>query len=116
MNAWASPYPLGGSGANRTLTITPVPNAMGTATITVSVSDGSETATDAFVLTVGGTVLMGDANHDGAVDLADAILVLQILTGGETTQTLYPGTDLNGGGRISLPELIFILQHVSRGR
>jgi hypothetical protein len=41
-----------GSGANRTVTITPVANLSGTATITLTTSDGSLTATDTFLLTV----------------------------------------------------------------
>jgi hypothetical protein len=43
---------FGGSGASRTLTITPLPNQHGTATITVVVSDGSLSSYDTFVLTV----------------------------------------------------------------
>ena len=43
---------FGGTGANRTVSVTPVANASGTATITVTVSDGSLTASDTFVLTV----------------------------------------------------------------
>lgn len=43
---------LVGSGANRTVTITPAANQSGTATITLTVNDGSRTATDTFVLTV----------------------------------------------------------------
>ena len=43
---------FGGSGANRTVTITPVANANGTTTITVSVNDGTDTTSDTFVLTV----------------------------------------------------------------
>ena len=44
---------LGGSGADRTITLTPVPNASGTTTITVTVTDaGGLTATRSFVLTV----------------------------------------------------------------
>jgi len=43
---------LGGSGANRTVTVTPVAGQVGNATITVTVSDGTLTATDTFVLTV----------------------------------------------------------------
>ena len=43
---------LGGSGASRTVTITPAAGQYGTATITISVSDGIATSSDAFVLTV----------------------------------------------------------------
>src|SRR5207244_13005023 len=46
---------FGGSGANRTVTVTPALNQTGTATITVTVSDGSLTASDSFVLTVNAT-------------------------------------------------------------
>jgi hypothetical protein len=46
---------FGGSGANRTVTITPAANQLGTATISVTVSDGSLTDTDTFTLTVTGT-------------------------------------------------------------
>ena len=43
---------VGGSGANRTVTVTPATNRFGTTIITVSVSDGSATASDTFTLTV----------------------------------------------------------------
>nr|WP_255570353.1 Ig-like domain-containing protein [Cohnella sp. CFH 77786] len=56
---------LGGSGANRTLTVTPAANRSGTATITVTVSDGNGgTAQDTFVLTVNGKP--SNANEKGA--------------------------------------------------
>ena len=43
---------FGGSGANRTVTVTPATGESGTATITVTVSDGTDTASDTFLLTV----------------------------------------------------------------
>ena len=43
---------FGGSGANRTVTVTPVADGFGTATITIKVSDGSLNASDTFVLSV----------------------------------------------------------------
>lgn len=43
---------LGGSGANRTVTLTPLANQNGTATITLTVSDGVLTSASSFVLTV----------------------------------------------------------------
>lgn len=42
----------GGTGGSRTLSITPEPGQSGTTTVTVSVSDGSLSASDSFVLTV----------------------------------------------------------------
>ncbi|GIK36958.1 MAG: hypothetical protein BroJett011_07910 [Chloroflexota bacterium] len=43
---------LGGSGANRTVTLTPAANQSGLTTITLTVGDGQGTATTSFVLTV----------------------------------------------------------------
>src|SRR5262249_39418332 len=43
---------LGGSGANRTVTLTPAADQNGTATVTINVSDGSLTTSSNFVLTV----------------------------------------------------------------
>ncbi len=45
---------FGGSGTNRTVTVTPAGNQSGSATLTVTVSDGSQTARDSFILTVNG--------------------------------------------------------------
>ncbi|MFN9956720.1 MAG: Ig-like domain-containing protein, partial [bacterium] len=48
---------LGGSGANRTITLSPVANASGTSTITVTVTDGGGlTAARSFALTVAAAV------------------------------------------------------------
>jgi hypothetical protein len=71
---------LGGSGENRTVTITPAANQAGTATITLTVSDGSLNASDTFVLTVvDGQSLVGwrqtyfqsTANSGDGADLND---------------------------------------------
>jgi subtilisin-like proprotein convertase family protein len=43
---------VGGSGANRTVTVTPVANQNGSCTITINVSDGALTTNDTFILTV----------------------------------------------------------------
>src|SRR5882724_6722667 len=48
----ASGLVLGGSGANRTATVTPVTNQTGSATITLTVSDGSLSNSTSFTLTV----------------------------------------------------------------
>jgi MYXO-CTERM domain-containing protein len=43
---------IGGSGASRTVTVTPVANASGSATITLTVNDGTTDATQQFTVTV----------------------------------------------------------------
>jgi hypothetical protein len=44
---------FGGSGSNRTVTLTPAPNQSGVATITLTVSDGAASASTSFAITVG---------------------------------------------------------------
>ncbi len=58
---------LGGSGADRTVTVTPAANQTGASTIRLTVSDGTASAFDEFVLTV-------EAVTDGPIisDIADA--------------------------------------------
>lgn len=53
---------FGGSGASRTVTVTPAANQSGTSTITVTVSDGTTTASDTMVLTVNTYAITYDAN------------------------------------------------------
>ena len=64
---------LGGSGANRTVTVTPAAGQSGTATITVSVSDGTLSASNRFVLTVS-TLLTGTRafTNTAAITIPDA--------------------------------------------
>ena len=57
-------------------------------------------------------VAPGDVNNSGSVDLADAILVLQLLAGTNPIG-INLGADINGDGKIGLAEAIYILQHVA---
>jgi len=105
---------LGGSGANRTVTVTPAANQSGTATITVSVSDGGLSANDNFVLTVNALsntaptisniadrTINEDANT-GAVaftvgDAETAVTSLTVSTSSSNT-TLVPTANIVLGG------------------
>ncbi|MGH8521241.1 MAG: hypothetical protein ACREU9_07480 [Gammaproteobacteria bacterium] len=99
---------FGGSGANRTLTITAAPKKSGTASITVSVSDGELTTTlvvtvkigtnmnDTLIGTSGPDMLFGVNGTDILTGLADN----DLLCGGNGDDTLNGngGADaLNGG-------------------
>ena len=57
---------------------------------------------------------VGDINGDGAVDLRDAVVALQTLSGvipaGIRNDYASSGADVNGDGKIGMVEVIFILQ------
>ena len=56
----------------------------------------------------------GDVNADGDVTLADAILVLQIISGMDVSHaSVMLMADVNGDGRIGLEEAIYILQKLA---
>ncbi len=58
----------------------------------------------------------GDANNDGQVNLADAILILQMVTGTSPSETIHSGADVNRDNQLGMEDVIFILQKVSRQR
>ena len=98
---------LGGSGANRTVTVTPVANQSGTATITLTVSDGTFTTSTTFLITVNavsdsrikgpsGTQLnLGTAWNAGLVPLDPDVAVWESTS---RTGSFTPGGALNWGG------------------
>jgi len=67
-----------------------------------------------FGLAPTGTVMKGDVNGDGNVDLADVILALKVLCGVDTGgDTVKVDADVNDDGRIGLQEVIRSLQVIS---
>ena len=104
---------LGGTGASRTVTVTPASNESGSATITLTVSDGTASTTDTFVLTVGGVndvptisdVANQATNEDTAtgelaVTLGDAETAAADLTlsASSSAQGLVPDANIVLGG------------------
>jgi len=104
---------LGGSGANRTVTITPAANQFGSTTITLTVSDGTATVSDSFVLTVNPVndlpVISNVANLSTNEDTATAAIAFTItdletpvadltMTGGSSNTALVPLTGFAFGG------------------
>ncbi len=93
---------FGGTGANRTLVVTPVADQTGTATITIMVTDGVLTTNEAFVLTVEAeTTLLGDTNGDGEVNIAD---LNNVRNSFGATGAAAIG-DTNGDGVVSVTDL-----------
>ncbi|MEA1970289.1 MAG: Ig-like domain-containing protein, partial [Thermodesulfobacteriota bacterium] len=58
-------------------------------------------------------ILAGDINDDGDVNLTDAILALQILSGAEPASSVYAEADVDRDDKIGMAEVIYILQKVS---
>lgn len=52
----------------------------------------------------------GNLNRDTVVDLEDAIIGLQVITGREITVLYEPWMDVNIDGKIGLEEVLYILQ------
>ncbi|GBC60303.1 hypothetical protein DENIS_1254 [Desulfonema ishimotonii] len=94
------------------LSVEPVSNKFGQTVITLYAEDPSgDIGVESFVLTVN-EVIPGDINNDGEVDLADSILVLQVLAG-MTPENVSVKADISGDNRIGMEEAIFILQTVA---
>ena len=55
----------------------------------------------------------GDVNHSNGVNLADAMVVLQILAGMVPAETVFMEAEVNGDDRIGVAEAIYILQKVA---
>jgi hypothetical protein len=103
---------FGGSGASRTVTVTPASGQSGTATITVTVSDGSLSASDTFVLTVNANTAptisdiaaqtITEGNNTGAIaftvgDTQTAVGSLSV-SGSSSNTTLVPNANIVFGG------------------
>jgi hypothetical protein len=56
-------------------------------------------------------VQYGDVNGDGAIDIQDAILSLQLMTG-LNFDALHKDADSDGDGRIGTQDAVFILKHI----
>jgi len=88
----------------------------GIAIITVTTNDGNKEATCTVTVSGGSSndIVMGDANGDGEVDFADAIVVLKhdagmlTLTGDE-----LKAADVNGDGEVDFVDAIQILKYDS---
>ena len=103
---------FGGSGASRTVTVTPTGNLNGTSTITVTVNDGPNNTTDTFLLTVTGSntpptisSLTNQAVAEGTpvinaftVSDANSLPGNLSLNGDTSNPTLVPANNIGFGG------------------
>ena len=69
----------------------------------------SDTATKDYTV----NVVEGDVSGDSWVDLADVILVLQVISGAAPSSAVLTDADVNNDDKIGLEEVIYILQDIS---
>ena len=104
---------FGGSGSNRTVTVTPAASRTGTAQLMVTISDGVNTATESFTLTVTGTntaptlgtladqsILQNGTTGALALTVGDGESTAGslVLTGASSNPTLVPVANIVFGG------------------
>ncbi len=57
--------------------------------------------------------LYGDVNHDGLVDLSDAVLALTVVAGTVPPETVNIDADVNSDGKIGIAEVIYVLRNAA---
>ncbi len=104
---------FGGSSTNRTVTVTPAPNTFGSASVTLTVSDGTNSASTNFLVTVNpvndAPTITGVADQSINEDVVTSLLGFTIgdletpaaglaMSGGSSNPTLVPTNNIVFGG------------------
>lgn len=84
-----------------------------TTTSSITTTTTSTATTSSVTTTISPYDHYGDINSDGAIDLTDAILSMQILNQVHPADPINPDSDIDGNGRTGLEEALYILQHIS---
>jgi hypothetical protein len=96
--------------------LTSATQAAGQGTYYIHVQAKDSAGNESDVVTVSAilvSVVKGDINGDGSVNAADAILVLQLMSGSKPAGISGVDADVNGDGKIGLQDVICILQKVA---
>jgi len=96
---------FGGSGSNRTVTLTPVSNQLGTVTISLNVSDGALVASNSFVLTMNPATLVVTANSTNRVYGAGNPIIGGSVVGlqaGDNITGTFTNTAANSGSPVGI--------------
>lgn len=121
---------LSGSGANRTVTVTPAAGQTGSDTITLWVSDGQNTSFASFVVTVNAPTVVADSpwqnpilpydvNADLIVTPVDVLLIINYLNSAqppllrETDLVSPPYLDVNGDQLVSAVDVLLVINYLN---
>jgi hypothetical protein len=98
------------------LTGTPGNDDVGTTdTIVITVTDSSNAGVSlpAFDLKVTNSILPGDLDDSGIVDLKDLYLLQTILSGNTSPEPFFTEADVNDDGKLGQEEIIYIMMRIS---
>ena len=59
------------------------------------------------------TLMAGDVDGSGTLDLQDAVLICAVLAGVPHGSIIYTQADVDGDAKIGLPEIIYVLQRIA---
>lgn len=83
--------------------------AAGTATITATTADGSKLiATCAITVVDAPSVIMGDANGDGTVNVSDYVYVANYILEQNPEPFVFAAADIDGNGEINVSDLVLV--------
>ncbi|MHB8830283.1 MAG: CARDB domain-containing protein [Syntrophales bacterium] len=100
-----------GSSESCALEVKFVPTLSGSYTAEIHLPQADGTA--GFIIGIDGLGLnRGDVDGSGVIDLADAVIVLQLLSG-QATANVYAGAAVTGGGKIGIGEVVALLQRLA---
>ncbi len=103
---------LGGAGANRTITVqSKSGQPAGNAEVTVSVSDGSSTSSETFLVSVLAAI-PGDSNNNGVFNSDDLLAVFQAGEYDDAIEdnSVWETGDWNGDGDFDSGDLVYAFQ------
>lgn len=105
------------NGGTTTFAVIFDPSGSGTRTAEISIVNDDLDENPYNFAIQGKGIIYGDINGDSTLDLADAIIALQILSNVDMgATTLSMDADVNGDGKIGTEDAIYILQKVSNLR
>ncbi|GAB6162858.1 hypothetical protein JCM12298_20180 [Desulfothermus naphthae] len=84
------------------------------ATVTVFDNKGASKKSNPIIITIKSSVIKGDLNADGKLDLTDAIIALKVTAGLSVTQDIHLDAEPTGDGRIGPDDAIFILRKLAQ--
>lgn len=104
---------LAGSGSSRTLTLTPAPGHSGSTRLTLTLSDGTDSTSQSFLLTVRASpvALVGDFDGDLRVGFDDFFLFADHFGQRSTSPGWNPLFDLDGSGDIGFDDFFLFADH-----